>query len=51
MSNTCSKCFYVVNPPPLSQAGLIVLALPISIVAAYGHLPLLQIDTTPTGAD
>jgi len=32
---------------PLPQAGLIVLALPISIVAAYGHLPMLQTDTTP----
>jgi len=46
MSNTC-----LTHPFPLPQAGLIVLALPISIVAAYGHLPMLQIDTTPTGAD
>jgi len=48
MSNICSDCFLCNQSTPLPQAGLTLL---ISIVAAYGHLPVLQIDTTPTSAD
>jgi len=50
LTHAPSVFMWSIHPPP-TKAGLIVLTLPTPIVAVYGHLQMLQIDTTPTSTD